>query len=97
MFQATSAGASCVQRTLIHVTCRSYCLQKGLLGSFGQFWGKRVLPGGKAAVTALQLLSGRQSVQILALSKASLDCWQVNSASSLTTYTYTCHGIVPMS
>ena len=50
------------------------------MGSLSQFWGKRVLPAAKAAVSALQLIPDGQSVQILALSKASLDCWQVSES-----------------
>ena len=48
------------------------------MGSLSQFWGKRTLPAAKAAVSALQLIPDGQSVQLLALTKASLDCWQVS-------------------
>lgn len=53
------------------------------MGSLSQFWGR---PAAKAAVCALQLLPDGQSVQILALTKASLDCWQVSPAEPHTPY-----------
>ncbi|KAL3138478.1 hypothetical protein ABBQ32_006268 [Trebouxia sp. C0010 RCD-2024] len=52
--------------------------EKGLMGSLSQFWGKRALPAAKAAVSSLQLIHDGQSIQILVLSKASLDCWQTS-------------------
>lgn len=50
------------------------------MGSFSQLWGKRILPAAKAAVSALQLIKDGQNVQVLALTKASLDCWQASLA-----------------
>ena len=63
------------------------------MGSLSQFWGRRALPAAKAAVCALQLLPDGQSVQILALTNSSLDCWQVSPAEPHThpTYHSACH------
>lgn len=58
------------------------------MGSLSQFWGKRALPAAKAAVSSLQLIHDGQSIQILVLSKASLDCWQVRSANSQATCSF---------
>ncbi|KAL3155320.1 hypothetical protein ABBQ38_010884 [Trebouxia sp. C0009 RCD-2024] len=52
--------------------------EKGLMGSLSQFWGKRALPAAKAAVSALQLIHDGHTIQILVLSKVSLDCWQTS-------------------
>ena len=52
------------------------------MGSLSQFWGRRQLPSAKVAVSSLQLIHAGQSVQILVLSKTSMDCWQVSQAGS---------------
>ena len=53
------------------------CMQTSLMGSLTNFWGSRVASVAKNAIHALHVISYEQSLQILTLTNASLECWQV--------------------
>ncbi|KAL0051061.1 hypothetical protein WJX82_001259 [Trebouxia sp. C0006] len=51
--------------------------ETSLMGSLTTFWGSRVASVAKNAIHALHIISYDQSLQILALTNASLECWQM--------------------
>ena len=52
-------------------------MQTSLMGSLTNLWGSRVASVAKSAILALQVILYEQSLQILALTSASIECWQV--------------------
>ena len=53
------------------------CMQTSLMGSLTNFWGSRVASVAKNAIHALHVIPYEESLQILTLTNASLECWQV--------------------